>query len=216
MRARAAFTLAEMLISLGASVVVIGGLLAGSIGIQRTLHNSEVFSAHYSNSRRIVDCVARDLRRAIAINIADSSGATVSAAGRDVELSDSASAVFILPGYYRSNAPGNPSYDEPLPVVNTTAGPTYGSGGSAAPRVTVSFRKFYVAREGSVCLVREEDGARQTIVRSAEHLHVALHFTDDARGCTVEAWFRSPFSGYRRDVATSDRVMLRNVLEPSP
>jgi hypothetical protein len=202
------------MVSLGASVVVLGGLLAGSIGIQRSLHNSEVYTAHYASSRRLIDCVARDLRRSVAITVVTAGGSSAAANGQTVTFSDDTSIVFTLPGYYRSNEPTDSGYDQPLSVVNTDGGPAYGSGSTPAASVLVNFRKFHVAQESSICFVREEDGARQTLVRNAKNLNITLRFSPDGRSCTVEAWFKSPLSGYKRDIATCDRVMLRNGLPP--
>lgn len=214
MRTRGGFTLVEMMVAAAASVIVMGGLLAGSIGIQRTLHHSEEFSANYSSTRRMIDAVARDLRRSVAIEVVTSGGGSMAANGQTVTLSDEMSVVLRLPGYYRSDDPAHAGFDQPLPVVNTDAGPTYGSGNTPAPTVAVTFRKFFAAHERCVCFVREEAAARQTIVRNADDLHITLSFSPDARSCSIEAWFQSPFSNKRRVVATTDRVMLRNALPP--
>ena len=52
---RGAFTLAEVMIGMAGSVIVIGALLFGAFGLQRSLHASELYASYQANQRRILD-----------------------------------------------------------------------------------------------------------------------------------------------------------------
>src|SRR6476659_9751352 len=63
-----AFTLAEMMIALAGSIVVLGALLLSSTQLQRALYASERYGMKQSDQRRLVDYLGRDLRRAVGIS----------------------------------------------------------------------------------------------------------------------------------------------------
>ncbi len=209
-RPPAAFTLAEMMISMGVSVLVIGALLVGSATLQKTLHSSETYASSYSDQRRLIDFLARDLRRAIEVSATDEDGAPRDAVAGPIDVSEDAALVLTLPGYYKSNAPESSDYDQPLPVSAASDRPAYGSGATPAPVVTVSFRKVFIAAEGCICFVRQEENSTQVIVRSAADLFLRVVVAPDRQSCAAEVWFRSPYSGIRPLVSTHDRIMLRN------
>lgn len=210
-----AFTLTETMTALAASVIIISGLLVGTIGLHRSLRGSEIYASSYSDQRRLIDYVARDLRRAIGIAATDASGTPRQLTAGMIDISDRASLVLTLPGYYKSNVPTDADFDQPLPATATPTGPQYGTASNPAPPVTVIFRKLFIAEEGRVCFVRQEAAARRTIVRDAQDLHLRATVAEDGKTCALEAWFRSQFSGVRPVVSTFDRVMLRNVRSSS-
>ena len=216
MKPAAAFTLAEMLISMAASVIIIGALLVGSTGLHRALHASELYAASCSDQRRLIDFVARDLRRAIGIAATDAGGTLREVAGQTIEISERESLIVTLPGYYKSNAPSDGDFDQALPVVPSSNGSTYGTGGGPAPTVPVVFRRMFVAEEGSVCFVREEAGARAVVVRHSEDFHLRVAVAPDGRRGVIEGWFESSFGAARPGVPTRDEVMLRNLRIDSP
>ncbi len=206
---RAAFTLVEMIISMAVSVLVIGALLLGSISLQKSLHASETYASSYSDQRRLIDYLARDLRRSIEVTATDSDGLPFDPTAGPLTVADKSALTVTLPGYYQSNSPGSRAYDQPLPV-NSADRPTYGTATSPAPVVSVSFRKVFIAAEGCVCFVRQEANSTQVIVRQADDLFLRLQVARDRQSCTAEVWFRSAFSGIRPLVSTHDKIMLRN------
>jgi Tfp pilus assembly protein PilW len=205
------FTLAELMIGLGASVLMMGALMLGAISLQKSLTQNETYALRHSDQRRLIDYVARDLRRSVGVAATDAAGAPRVASGETIVISDLATIVLSLPGYYRSNISTNPEFDRPYSVVTTSGGPTYGDGAGAALEVSVAFRKVSVPSEGSVCFVREEAGATSIIVRRAEALELRATIAPDGKSCVLEAQFRSPYTQVGRVITTRDQIMLRNL-----
>jgi Tfp pilus assembly protein PilW len=213
-RHEGAFTLAEVMVGLAGSVIVIGALLFGAFGLQRSLHASELYANYQANQRRILDYLSRDLRRSIGIGSATSvsgSGATKLVSG-SVAVENQTALVLTLPGYYQGNEPGVGNYDQPLPVMAVASKDQvgYGTTSGLAPGVTVIFRKEYLASEGCVCYVRQEAAANLIIVRHAENINLQVTVTNGS-SCLVQVSFQSPYSGVAPLVTTSDNVMLRNI-----
>ncbi len=207
----AGFSLPEMTVSMAASVIILGALLLSSLSIQKSLHGSEVYAGSYSDQRRVIDYLGRDLRRAVGVAATDAAGAPQPLIDRTVDVSERATIVLTLPGYYKSNAPAAGDFDEALPVVVAQNRPTYGTPSGAAPTVEVTYRKVYISRERCVCFVRREAGTDDVIVRPAEDLFLQVSLGRDGRTGLVKVWFRSAFSGPRPLVSTFDELMLRNL-----
>jgi type II secretory pathway component PulJ len=155
-----AFTLAELLVAVIASVITIGALLVGSIALQKTSCNSERFSTDQSNQRLLMDYVGRDLRRAVAIATQFNGGVANRLVAGSVVIENRTDLVITLPAYYKSNAPTSATYDQPLPVIASGDRIAYGSASGPAPNIRVLYRKIAVAEEGCICFVREEAGSR--------------------------------------------------------
>lgn len=207
-----AFTLAEVLTAMGASVLVIGSLLLASLSLRQNLIASENFATWQADQRRLIDYVSRELRRGVQVTATDENGGSREAlAGDTIDIEQRASLVVTLPGYYRSQEPDAAQYDEALDVVRTEEGVGFGTPAGAAPGVEVRFRKLYLAAEGGTCFVREEADETQVIVRRADNLYLRVRLAPDGMSCVLEAWFRSSFSGIRPVVSTRDTVMLRNL-----
>jgi hypothetical protein len=210
-----------MCISMAASVIIIGGLLISGMTLQKSLHGSEVYAGAYSDQRRVIDYIGRDLRRAIGISATDATGAASSLRGQSVEIVDRATLSIFVPGYYQSNAPTTSGYDNPLPVIITDQGPMYGatatSTTSAAP-LKIVYRKVYLSSAQAVCFARQEGTApEEIIVRNAQDLHAQLVVDEHGRSGVVNAWFLSPYAGRTKPLVSSyDEVMLRNVRLDQP
>ena len=207
-RKRAGFTLAEVVISMGASTIMLCALVLGCMGIQRALHNSERYATRQADQRRLLDYLSRDLRRAVGI------AATVADVPEEigsVSVVGDTALRLTLPAYYQGQVPASADYDQALPVVVTESGVTYGSGVGAAPSVTVSIRKAYLTQEKSVCFLRKEAEHEEVIVRDAEDLDLTVTVAADGRSCRVSVAFRSPYSKEAPLVGTYDRVLLRNL-----
>ncbi|HYR59211.1 MAG TPA: prepilin-type N-terminal cleavage/methylation domain-containing protein [Chthoniobacteraceae bacterium] len=205
------FTLAEVLIAMVGSVIIIGALLAGSIGLQRSFHASESYATSQSDERRLIDYIARDLRRAIGIAACGASGANVKVVSGPARLDESSSLIVTLPAYYQTNSKSEAAYDQALPVIAAGDRVAYGTASGPAPEFSIAFRKLFIASEGCVCFVRDEGDTRQVIVRDAADLGVQITVAADGASCALEAQFHSQYSANRSVVAVHDEVMLRNI-----
>jgi len=208
-----AVTLAEMLISMVGSTIVVGALLLSSIELQRSLHTSESYAANQADQRRLMDCLSRDLRRAIGVATATTVGGSggVKLSGASATIEGSTSLVVTLPGYYQSNTPTDPNFDQPMPVVAASNYVDYGTGNQHAPGVIVIFRKEYIESEDCVCFVRLEGDAQFIIVRNADNLHLNVTMDPDGRSGTVAVTFLSPRHDSQTMIAMRDQVLLRNI-----
>jgi hypothetical protein len=209
-RNQASFTLSEMIVSIGASVVVIGGLLAGCIGLQKALLENERRVGHYSDQRRLIDYVARDLRRALSISVQDAAG-TRGVAGEVLTLDEGSTLVLTLPGYYESEDPAESAYDDPLPVRHYSNGADYGTAMTPASPLTVTYQK--ISNGSMVSFIRQEGARQQLVAPQAEGLKLRLFFADNARSCDMEAIYQTHERGYLQVISTFDQAMLRN---PAP
>lgn len=206
------FTFAELLISMVGSVLIIGALMLGSIGFQKSFHASEVYSNSQLDQRRLIDYLARDLRRAIGISMTASNDTPPIKIGADsLVVEDRSSLVLTLPAYYKSNVPSEADFDQPLPVVTSGDQVAYGTKTGPSPSFPVVFRRVFVAAEKCVCFVRQEDESEKIILRNAEDMHMQITFVPDGKSCEIEVWFRSPYSVAHPLIATHDQVMLRNL-----
>lgn len=209
----AGLTLAEMLISMGASVLIIGALLLSSMSLQKTLRNSEIYATAYSDQRRLTDYLARDVRRAVGLARTNAAGVRtpISLEPVTVTLADRASLILKLPAYYRSNVAHHAEYDDALEVVGNSERLDYGTKGEGpAPTVEVSFRRIFHGPERSVCFVRQEAGVDEVIVRGASDLSAHVAVEDGAQTIIIKTWFRNSQNKAAKLVSTYDRLLLRN------
>jgi hypothetical protein len=215
MRSRAlrAFTLAELLIGMVGSSIVIGALLFSSVQLQKSLHASESYAASQADQRRLLDSLSRDVRRAIGIASTTTMGGAGGAplAGESVKIENSTSLVLTQPGYYQSDAPEDRNYDQVLPVVAADNFVDYGTKEGHAPGVRVIFRKQYIEEEKCVCFIRLEAEAQSIIVRQAENLHLQVGVAPDGRTCHVEVTFVSPRYRSETLISMRDQILLRNI-----
>ena len=208
---RRGFSLAEVMVAMVASVLVIGALFVGSIGLQKTSYNSERFATDQSDQRLLMDFLSRDLRRAIGIATVTGVAAPVKLAANFATVENQTDLVITLPAYYKSHLPTSAEFDDPLPVIANGDRTAYGDASGPAPSFSVTFRKLFVGEEGCVCFVRQEADARRVLIRHADDLHVRLTVASDGKSCALQTWFASSFSRERPSVAAFDRVMLRNL-----
>jgi hypothetical protein len=206
----AAFTIAEMMVSMAASVIVLGGLFLSTLSVQKALHGSEKFAGAYSDQRRLIDFIGRDLRRAVALAATDAAGNRREVSNSTVRIDGLASLILTLPGYYRSNVKTAADFDQPLEIVGTEERLDYGTPTGLAPTLEVVFRKIPVAQEGTVCFVREEAGVREVIVRKAAEIQAEVNVRADAQSSSIKVWFQAPYSKNAPVISSYDRLMLRN------
>ncbi len=91
----AAFTLAELLVGISLTAVLLAGALGGVVAIQKSYSATENYGTGLADQMRLLDYLAQDLRRAVA----PATGAepwTADADGQGIKIS--------LPDYYRFNA----------------------------------------------------------------------------------------------------------------
>jgi len=206
------FTLAEMMIALGGSVLVLAALLISSTQLQRALISSERYAMKQGDQRRLVDYLGRDLRRAVGLrsttNVNGSGGTRLAAASVTVE-----NGVFLavtLPAYYQSESIDDDTYDEALPVVVADNYVDYGTSAGHAPAVLVVFRKEYVDSERAVCFLRLEGDSQIVILRSAGDMHLQVTLSEDGRVCGIEVAY-TPVAGLSPKVTTHEQVLMRNI-----
>jgi hypothetical protein len=205
------FTIAELMIAMGFSIVIIAALTLSAIQLQKSLYASETFASSYADQRRLIDYMARDLRRSISIAAVNPAGVQTPLTAQTVDIGDGTSLILKLPGYYKSDVPGNAEFDKALPVISSPNGVDYGTNAVRAPAVTVSFRKEMRPEEHSVCFVREEAGNTQVIVRRAEDLSLRVTMSGQGKSCTLAVSFTGSYSRAKPKVFTYDEVFLRNV-----
>ena len=212
-RRSAAFSLAEMMVSMSASVIILGALILSAMSLRRGLHSNETYTGAYSDQRRLTDYVGRDLRRAVALARTDEAGER-SEIGNEptvVTIDDRASLILTLPAYYRSNTRSDAEYDDPLEVVGGQQRLDYGTSEEGlAPTVEVTFRKMFYAKEKCVCFIRQEAGIEEVIVRKAENLRIQVTVDGGGQTSGVKIWYRSTELGPAPLVSTYDRLLLRN------
>ena len=192
--AQRAFTLAEMMIGMVGSCLVLGALLVSSMEIQKALHSGELYAANQTNQHRLIDYVSRDLRRAIGIASTQTvgGGGGTPLAGTTVAVENGTSLVITLPGYYASNTPTDPTYGQALPVVAADNYVDYGTAAGHAPGVRVLFSKVFMSAENCVCFVRNEADTNFIVVRDADNLRLQVGLAPDGRTCTLQVSFASP------------------------
>lgn len=208
-----AFTLVEVMVSLAASVGVLGALLVSSMSLQKTLHHSETSATAYSDQHRLTDYIGRDLRRAVGLAFTDAAGfrSAVSRAAVDITIADRATLIISLPAYYRSNLRYDAQYDAPLEVVGTAERLDYGtSTDGQAPPVEVSYRRLFYSPANCVCYLRQEAGADEVIVRDAETLSAQVLVEEGAQTIGIKTWTRSRVLGLGKPIYTFDRLLMRN------
>jgi Tfp pilus assembly protein PilW len=79
-KARAGFTLVEMMTSVGCGSLILAALMAGSVALQRSFAAVEGYSTTEGNQLRVLDYIAMDCRRALSATVA-SNTLTLTVAG---------------------------------------------------------------------------------------------------------------------------------------
>ena len=211
-RKAAAFTLAEVMVSLAASMLVLGGLVASMAALQRSLQGSENLAGAYSDQRRLTDYLGRDIRRAVGVAWTDASGVRASDPTTEIkiQLQDRASLILTLPAYYQSDNRNDATYDAALAVVDGATRVDYGTKDGLGAPVEVTYRKIYFAKEGCVCFVRSEAGVEEAIVRPADPLLAEITLAPGGQTCALRTVYRANTLRAIQPVVTYDQLLLRN------
>ena len=206
-----AFTLAETMIAMAASIIVVAALFTGSIALQRSCASADRYVSDQADQRLVLDYLARDFRRAVGIATNTVAAGRVRADTSTVSIENATDLIITLPAYYKSDAPSETEFDEPLPLVVSGDRVAYGTAAGPAEGIDVTYRKLFVAAEGCVCFVRNEAASQYVVMRKADDLHVQFTVAPDGRSCAIESWFESTFGRNRPRVASYDQVLLRNL-----
>ena len=105
--ARAAFTLIETLVALGAGLLLIGVVSSASIGVQRSISSTTKYATGINNENRLLDYVAHDLRRAVRVGTIGSGTYATARNISSFSITQSAILAINIPDYYGSNTPNN-------------------------------------------------------------------------------------------------------------
>lgn len=140
---RAAFTLVEIIIGMAIASAMFAAALSAGIGVLRSLYAADDYSYESNEQLRAMDCIARDIRGALTVNI-PTGGQTIAV---------------TLPQYYSGyDAQGNPTGS---PVDPSLAGSVPAYGNVAQPLlVTYSVSGQRLIREQSI----QSTGATARIV----------------------------------------------------
>lgn len=207
------FTLAEMIIAMAGTTIIVGALLFSSVELQRSLHTSESYASNQSDQRRLLDCLSRDMRRSIGVATTATLNGSDSArlANATATIEGDTALLLTLPGYYQSNTPTDAHYDQPLSVVTANNYVDYGSGTQHASGVPVLFRKQYIVDEGCVCFVRVEGDSLSILVKHAENFHLTVTMSADGCSGTAQVTYLSPRFGSQTVITMRDEILLRNI-----
>lgn len=189
----AAFTLVELLIASAVGSLVLGGLMTGSMALQRAFAASEQHAVAEADLLRVADYVARDIRCATSITTAVTAPVLLTLTTGDV--------------YDRRGTPGNTADDIPNSPVLTRTGVSYGT----SP-VTIRYLKSgtRISRE-----VSQTDADVTTVTSTwiGDNLDT-LTFTRDAAGVvTISAEYAMRFS-VRTGGATAPKRTLTMLVYP--
>lgn len=206
-----AFTLAETMIAMAASVVVVAALFAGSIALQRASAYADRYVTDQADQRVVLDYLARDLRRAVGVASSTGGAAPVKVGTSTVAIENTTDLIVTLPAYYKSDVPTDTDFDEALPIVASGDRVAYGTAAGPSAGISVAYRKLFVAAEGCVCFVRTEAATQRVVMRKVDDLHIQFTVNPDGKSCGIESWFQAAFDHSRPRVAAFDRVMLRNL-----
>ena len=105
----AGFTLAELLVSVTITGIILGVLVLAGAGINRRLWATERFFNEVGDENRMMDSVAMDLRRAVRVSLLNGSTSTPikDTLGTYYSINSSNTLVISIPDYYGSNTPDN-------------------------------------------------------------------------------------------------------------
>lgn len=235
-----AFTLPELLISMGSSSIILAALLLSSTSLTKTFSATESFSRTQSAQIRVIDSIAIDLRRAVKVGLTTAPGSNpASETNTLTKLSmDGVKTMSLIdgtfnpitrqpggsrrpsnylrlsiPDFYQSNDPASSMYRQLTTLITTGSAVKYGTAAGVATETTVEYRMQYQDRFASECIIRREAGVDRVIAAQCELIDVDITAYPN-NTFTIETLFIPTFSNARSRssarITSSDRVMLRN------
>ena len=154
-----AFTLVEMLMTLGCSSVVLSALVLGGVALQRSFAAVEGYSIAEGDQLRVSDYIAMDVRRALTASVDGSNVLTVT-----------------IPNYYDSNN-NDPKWSNAhavAPSFDANGMVQYGGG-------STTIRYYQLASN----FIREVNGAPTTIARNVSSFNVTPQDLTSSVSCSI-------------------------------
>ena len=99
-----AFTVAEMLVALAASTIILAAVVLAGVSLQRSFAATENYSNSEGDQLRVMDYIAMDCRRAVSASVDSNSGTLT----------------LTLPSYYPSPTPASSASPSPTPTPTAT------------------------------------------------------------------------------------------------
>ncbi|HEY0724432.1 MAG TPA: hypothetical protein VGD41_10680 [Pyrinomonadaceae bacterium] len=190
-----AFTLVEMFVGIGVGSTVLAIALTTSIAVQRSLNAVDNYSATHMQQIRIVDYLARDVKRGLTVTCsADKQTITIKLPKYVIEAGDADATPSNI---------GTPRLPTRTYVVGSGGDPTVNYYG-------VTSTVIYKVRGSSI--LREEDGKVTTIASSTDNLIPETIDIDLANtGCIITGVTFKPISvADRSGTAVYSTAYLRN------
>jgi prepilin-type N-terminal cleavage/methylation domain-containing protein len=106
-RARAGFTLVELLVSAGVMSVILAVLASVTIYMRKSVEATNHYLLETNNGNRMLDYVGRDLARALRVGQLVGGTNTVYKTGASFSVTETNTLTINLPDYYASNTPAN-------------------------------------------------------------------------------------------------------------
>ena len=154
-----AFTLVEMLMTLGCSSIVMAAVLVGGVALQRSFAAVEGYSIAEGDQLRVQDYIAMDSRRALTASV-DTSG-------------PSPVLTLTIPNYYDANN-NQPTWSNAHAVP-----PTFTSSGAIQYGAGTTMIRYY---SSAANFIREVNGTQTVIASNVSSFTVA---SQDSVSCTV-------------------------------
>ena len=186
LRGRGAFTLVETMVGAAIGSMILAALMLGSVALLRSYKAVEGYSDASISQARILDYIARDVRRATSVAV----------------LQNPTRLALTIPDQYATATATDRTFR--TPTVGTT-GVTYGSG-------TVNVAFFLSGKD----FIRQERGVNSTIATNVSDFAPVFDNSDPngktvKTTVTFAPTFRlSPTAATRIGTSMTNRVFLRN------
>ena len=154
-----AFTLLEMLMTLGCSSLVLTALVVGGIALQRSFAAVEAYSMSDADELRVSDYIALDVRRALTASVDANNVLTLT-----------------IPNYYDSNN-NNPKWANAhavTPAFDGNGAIQYGAGAT-----TIKYYKL------AANFIREVNGTANTIASNVSSFSVSSQDLTSSVSCSI-------------------------------
>jgi hypothetical protein len=167
---RMAFTLIEMLMSVGCGTLILAAIVAAGVSLQKSYAAMEGYSTAEGNQLRVLDYIAMDCRRATAASVGT---VTVNNGSTNISVNQ---LVLTLPQYYSAvdstAAPNTPALSSG--VV------TYGTGNTITVKYNVNYYNSSASGSGNIAYFVREVVTATTDVITPIAKNVATFTVSDA------------------------------------
>ena len=136
----AAFTLAEMMMSLACGTLILAAVVAAGVSLQKSYAAMDIYNTAEGNELRVLDYVAMDCRRASSVSIG-----TVTVSNGSASITES-QLVLTLQQYYSATD----STAVPNTPVLSSGNITYGSGSTVTIKYYVNYYNASASGSGNI------------------------------------------------------------------